>query len=79
MKAARDKGWEIQSVSISVEAKKPRLEEYSPEMKSKISKFLGIRPDDVGLTFTSGEDLSDFGRGLGIKAIAVMLFRLSHA
>ncbi len=68
------KDFKVLNVSISVEAKKPYIElEVIKKMKSKIAKLLEIVDEQVGITFTSGEGLTAFGRGLGIQSIAQVL------
>jgi 2-C-methyl-D-erythritol 2,4-cyclodiphosphate synthase len=75
MKEAQKKLWYPKSVSISLEAREPKLESYLKEIKESLSKLLKINKKNIGLTVTSGEDLSDFGRGKGIKAICVVVFK----
>ncbi len=67
-----EKGLKVNNVSITLEAASPHLEPHLIRMKTRLSKILGITRDDVGITVTSGEGLSDFGKGLGIQAIAVI-------
>ena len=56
-----------------VEAKAPRIPiETAEKMKRRIAALTGVRESDVGITFTSGEGLSSFGRGEGILAQAVV-------
>lgn len=71
---AKEKGWKVQSAAISIEAKNPKLEPFSSKMKTRIAELLEISKEDVGLTFTSGEGLSEFGKGQGIKATLVATF-----
>jgi 2-C-methyl-D-erythritol 2,4-cyclodiphosphate synthase len=66
----KDLGYRVNNVSIAIEAKKPKLEKRFPEMKKSIADLLYIKPEDVGITATTGEGLTDFGKGLGIQAIA---------
>ncbi len=61
--------WEINNISISIEAKEPRLEKYEPAMKDNIGKALHIYADQIGIAFTSGEGLTAFGRGEGMQAL----------
>ena len=67
------KGLRAASISISVEAKTPKMEEFSGEMKQAISRITGCREEDIGITFTSGEGLTSFGQGRGIRATAIAL------
>ncbi len=63
----------ITNISISVEAKKPRLAlELINKIKKSLSKLLEIKIDQIGLTFTSGEGLTAFGRGEGIQVFSIV-------
>lgn len=76
-KRIKAKKIEVLSVSISVEAKKPFIElAVAAKMKKTIANLLEISPEQVGITFTSGEGLSAFGKGLGIQSTCIVL--LSH-
>ena len=78
MKRVKAKNYEVENVSISVEAKKPFITlDVSNNMKQVISDLSGTDKEQVGITFTSGEGLTPFGKGLGIQAICIVL--LSHA
>lgn len=68
----KEAGYKLNNVSISIEAKKPKLEKHFPEMKKAIAKLLGINENDIGITCTSGEELTEFGKGNGIQAIAIV-------
>lgn len=61
------------NVSISVEAKKPVFKmEVKKQIKRRIAALLKIKTEQVGLTFTSGEGLTAFGRGQGIQALTIV-------
>lgn len=64
--------WQICHISCSIECKQPRLSDKIPQMKQSISQLLGLTPADVGITATSGEGLSDFGRGDGIQVLCII-------
>ena len=56
-----------------VEAAKPRIPvDRVEEMKRSIADLTGVGDRDVGITFTSGEGLTSFGRGEGVLAQAVV-------
>lgn len=66
--------YKVLNVSISVEAKKPFIElEVAGKMKKTIAGLLEIDNRQVGITFTSGEGLTPFGRGLGVQSICLVL------
>ena len=70
----KKEGYKVENVSISVEAKKPYIGfETANKMKEIIANLLEIDRGQVGITFTSGEGLTPFGKGLGIQSICVVL------
>jgi 2-C-methyl-D-erythritol 2,4-cyclodiphosphate synthase len=64
-------GLRLTHASISVEAKRPHLAEHIPTIKKSIASMLSLPENSVGLTATTGEGLTAFGRGEGIQAFAV--------
>ncbi|MDR2694334.1 MAG: 2-C-methyl-D-erythritol 2,4-cyclodiphosphate synthase [Chitinispirillales bacterium] len=64
--------WKLTHVSISVEAKRPHLADHIPAIKKSIASMLSLQESSVGLTATTGEGLTAFGRGEGIQALAVV-------
>lgn len=65
-------GGRITAVSISIEAKKPKLFARIPEMREHIGALIGIDPGRCGITATSGEGLTAFGKGEGIAVFAAV-------
>ena len=63
----------VHNLGIMIEAAKPRIPiETIEKMKRRIAGLTGVEERDVGITFTSGEGLSSFGRGEGVLAQAVV-------
>ncbi len=56
----------IEHVSISIEALKPKFSAKIPEMRVAIAELLDIFPTQVGITATTGEGLTEFGKGNGV-------------
>ena len=63
---------QIIHVSFSIECLKPKISPIIPQMKTSISKLLNISENCVGITATTGEGLTDFGRGLGIQVFCII-------
>ena len=63
--------WTLTHVSISIEAKKPHLADHIPAIKKSIASILSLQEKDIGLTATTGEGLTAFGRGEGIQALVI--------
>ena len=62
----------ITHISISIECRKPPILPHIDKMRKRIAEIVNLTPSDVGITATSGEGLTDFGRGLGIQAIVIV-------
>jgi len=68
-------GSEIIHVSLTVECLRPKLKNYIPQIKESIASILSVDSSKVGLTATTGEGLTGFGRGEGIQVFAMVSFR----
>jgi len=66
------KDYKITHLSISIECKKPKITPKIPEMKKSIAKLLNIKEDNIGITATSGEELTAFGQGKGIQVFSIV-------
>lgn len=62
----------ISHVSFTVECKRPKLSSYIDEIKESVSSILNIDKSSIGLTATTGEGLTDFGRGEGIQVFVIL-------
>ena len=60
--------------SITIECLRPKLKAHIPAMKETIGKILGIPSTSVGITATTGEGLTGFGRGEGIQVFCILTF-----
>lgn len=60
----------IVHLSISIECKTPKITPMIPEMRKSLSKLLEIPENCIGITATTGEGLTDFGKGLGIQVFS---------
>lgn len=74
----RAEKYKVENVSICIEAKKPYVKiETAHKMKKIIARLLLVGENQVGITFTSGEGLTPFGRGLGIAAFSAVIIAKS--
>ena len=64
--------WKISHVAIAIECLKPRISPQIDLMKKSIAKLCHINKTDVGITATTGEGLTAFGKGEGIQAITIV-------
>lgn len=65
-------GNKIAHLSISIEGKTPKISPRVEEMRENIARILGVRNNQVGITATTGEGLTDFGRGEGISVFCIL-------
>lgn len=73
------KGMKLTHVSFTVECKRPRLSGHIDEIRQSIAqKIDGILPDNIGITATSGEGLTAFGRGEGISVFCIVTAALKE-
>lgn len=62
----------IVHVSIAIECLKPKIAIKIPTMRSNIARILNIEENAVGITATTGEGLTEFGKGNGIQAFVCL-------
>lgn len=62
----------VEHVALTIEGKRPRMQKKVDEVRGQVAKVMNIHVDQVGLTVTSGDGLSDFGRGDGIQCFCVL-------
>lgn len=68
---ARDAGWSVSNVDVTVLAEAPKIGPHRHAMKAQIADALGITPDRVGIKATTMEGMGFVGRGEGLAAQAV--------
>jgi len=64
--------WRISHIAIAIECLKPKISPQIYSMKKSIAKLCHINKTDVGITATTGEGLTAFGKGEGIQAITIV-------
>src|SRR3989338_7044605 len=66
------KNLKINNASIMIEAKKPKLEKYTGNIKNSLSKILNLEKEKIGIAYTSGDELTAFGQGKGMQCFVVV-------
>ena len=64
--------WRISHIAIAIECLKPKISPQIDSMKKNIAKLCLINKTNVGITATTGEGLTAFGKGEGIQAITIV-------
>lgn len=62
----------IVHISITIEGKIPKISPKVEEMRKSIAEVLGINNNQVGITATTGEGLTEFGKGNGISVFVIL-------
>ena len=70
-----DQGWALTHISISIEAKRPKFTPMIGRMKMRLGELTGIDPQRIGITATTGENLTRFGEGEGIMVFVSVTVR----
>lgn len=63
---------QIVHCALTVEGKRPRLQKHVDAIRESVAKLLNVSIDQVGLTITSGDVLTDFARGLGAQCFCIL-------
>ncbi|MCH9646440.1 MAG: 2-C-methyl-D-erythritol 2,4-cyclodiphosphate synthase [Proteobacteria bacterium] len=64
--------WQVQHITISIECLTPKISPFIIDMKTNIAQLFNISTDDIGITATTGEGLSAFGKGEGIQVLCII-------
>lgn len=62
----------IVHVALSIEGKRPDIEERLEEMRRKVAEALEVAVSAIGITAISGEGLTDVGCGEGIQCLCLL-------
>ncbi|MBD8839095.1 2-C-methyl-D-erythritol 2,4-cyclodiphosphate synthase [Paenibacillus sp. FSL K6-4396] len=65
-------GLKISNVSFSIECSTPKISPIIADMRNSIANLLDIEANCVGITATSGEELTEFGKGKGIQVFCTV-------
>ena len=62
----------IVHLSISIECKIPKISPKIEEMRKNIARVLNVEENCIGITATTGEGLTEFGKGNGISVFTIL-------
>ncbi len=72
LKDLAELGYQACHLSLSIEGSRPKITPQIPQMREKLASLLQVPPGSIGITATTGEGLTDFGRGLGVSVFCVL-------
>lgn len=67
-----DKNCALKQVGFQIEGSTPQIDPIADSIKENLSKILEIPADNIGITATTGEGLTPFGRGEGLQCFATV-------
>lgn len=65
-------GWNIDHIAIAIECLTPKISPKIDALKSNIARLTNVKISDVGITVTTGEGLTAFGKGEGIQVFSII-------
>lgn len=71
----KERNCKIGNVAIMLEGKKPKIDMHAEKIKLSLSKILKIKAEGIGIAATSGEGLTEFGKGLGMQCFVIVNLR----
>lgn len=66
-------GWRLQNLDCTISCERPRLRQWKPKIRERLSELLAVPTDQVNVKAKSGEAVGPVGRGEAIQADAVVL------
>jgi 2-C-methyl-D-erythritol 2,4-cyclodiphosphate synthase len=63
---------QITHVAITIEAERPKILKKILQLRQSIADAMGLDPSQIGVTATTGEGLTDFGRGEGLQCFCII-------
>jgi 2-C-methyl-D-erythritol 4-phosphate cytidylyltransferase/2-C-methyl-D-erythritol 2,4-cyclodiphosphate synthase len=71
----KERGYGISNVAVMLEGKNPKIDEHIDKIKASLSKLLKIKKENIGLAATSGEELTELGKGNGMQCFAAVTLK----
>ena len=68
-----EREYEISNIGIMFEGRHPKISEHENKIKESLSTICQIDESKIGITATSGEYLTPWGKGEGIQAFSIVL------
>lgn len=66
------KAYVINNIGISFECKKPKIFPLTEKIKKSLATILKVGREQIGISASTGEGLTSFGRGEGIQVFVIV-------
>ena len=70
-----DEGYEINNIDISITLEKPKLKPFIIEMRQNLALLLNTSLDNVSVKAGTNEGIDEIGKGLAVKADAIVMLK----
>lgn len=74
-----DKNYQVNNIDVSITLEKPKLAGYIPLMRENIAKLLKTSVNNVSVKAGTNEGIDEIGKGLAVKAEAIVLLKEKEA
>lgn len=64
--------FQINQILISLEGAQPKITPFHEAVVNHLAKLLNLEPSRIGLTYTTGETLTSFGKGEGMRGSVLL-------
>lgn len=72
LKKMHKKGYKLNNIGLMIEGKKPNIDNISQSLKQSLSRLTTLPIERIGITATSGENLTSFGKGKGLQVFSIV-------
>ncbi|MDP2642743.1 MAG: 2-C-methyl-D-erythritol 2,4-cyclodiphosphate synthase [Candidatus Peregrinibacteria bacterium] len=72
LKKAHKQGYKLNNIGLMLECSHPTIDPISHKIKKSLSDLLSLPQAKIGITATSGEALTPFGKGQAIQCFAIV-------
>lgn len=67
-----EKGYKVSNLDATINAEKPKLAKFIPDMRENIAKACGVSVDDISVKATTEEGLGLKGEGIGTSCVCLL-------
>jgi len=72
LKKVSRRGYSINNIGCMIEGTRPKIDLVSPKIKANLAHLCGVPERRIGITATSGEKLTSFGKGKGLQCFCIV-------
>ena len=70
--SATKQKYHLNNIGIMIEGSRPHIDPLVPAMKKQLTILTNLPAAKIGITATSGKNLTSFGQGKGVQCFAIV-------